>query len=167
MAAMALDEPQIITLPATVLVGLHHSMCLEQDSTRELWQEFMSRRHEIKNPVDDRLYNLKRFAAGLELSTFTPRTLFEKWAAQRVHDRSQLPAGMEVYDLAGGDYAVFLHRGQASAFDETQQFIFTVWLPASPYQLDQREHFEILLPGYRPDDPQATEEVWIPIRPAA
>jgi AraC family transcriptional regulator len=43
-------------------------------------------------------------------------------------------------------------------------YIFGEWLPNSSYELDTREHFEILSEGYRPDDRDAEEEIWIPIR---
>lgn len=45
------------------------------------------------------------------------------------------------------------------------RYIFGTWLPASGYVLDDRPHFEVLGPGYRPDDPEAEEDIFIPIRP--
>ena len=42
--------------------------------------------------------------------------------------------------------------------------IFGRWLPQSEYELDDREHFELLPEGYSPVDPEAEEEVWIPIK---
>jgi AraC family transcriptional regulator len=71
---------------------------------------------------------------------------------------------MESYSLPGGQYAVFIHNGPASAAPKTMQHIFGTWLPASEYELDSREHFEILPEGYDPFDKHAQEEVWIPIR---
>jgi len=95
---------------------------------------------------------------------FTPETPFEKWAAVEVSDHSDIPPGMEPYTLQGGKYAVFVHRGPASSFAKTSNYIFGVWLPHATYELDSREHFELLGATYRPDDPDAEEEVWIPIR---
>ncbi|HSG48158.1 MAG TPA: GyrI-like domain-containing protein, partial [Longimicrobiales bacterium] len=63
-----------------------------------------------------------------------------------------------------GLYAVFEHHGTADSFGRTAEYIFGHWLPESPYQLAPREFFEVLGPGYRPDDPEAVEDVWIPIR---
>ena len=124
----------------------------------------MPRRAEIKNTVDSSLYSLQRFDEGSKYEDFTPETEFEKWAAVEVTDIQAIPGGMESLQLKGGKYAVFLHQGPASAYRKTWQFIFEEWLPASEYELDDREHFEILKPGYRPDDPNAEEDVWIPIK---
>jgi AraC family transcriptional regulator len=43
-------------------------------------------------------------------------------------------------------------------------YIFTRWLPASGYQLDNRPHFEILGDKYKNNDPESEEEIWIPVR---
>jgi AraC family transcriptional regulator len=72
--------------------------------------------------------------------------------------------GMESLILRGGKYAVFLHQGPANAFQSAFQHIFGNWLPNSEFDLDSREQFEILPPGYRPDDPNAEEEGWIPVK---
>jgi len=45
------------------------------------------------------------------------------------------------------------------------QKIYTVWLPASDYVLDNRPHFEVLGDKYKNNDPSSEEEVWIPIKP--
>jgi AraC family transcriptional regulator len=42
--------------------------------------------------------------------------------------------------------------------------IFQEWLPRSGFEVDSREHFELLEDGYSPVNSEATEEVWIPIR---
>ncbi|WP_419659877.1 GyrI-like domain-containing protein [Desulfosarcina variabilis] len=44
------------------------------------------------------------------------------------------------------------------------QHIFGQWLPNASYSLDNREHFEILPAGYSPVDPNATEEIWVPVK---
>jgi AraC family transcriptional regulator len=38
-------------------------------------------------------------------------------------------------------------------------------LPNSAYELDDREHFELLGEKYKNNDPNSEEEIWIPIRP--
>jgi AraC family transcriptional regulator len=77
---------------------------------------------------------------------------------------SDVPHEMETCSLQGGKYAVFTHHGPASAAPKTMQYIFGQWLPRSVYSLDNREHFEILPEGYSPVDPNASEEIWVPIK---
>ena len=46
--------------------------------------------------------------------------------------------------------AVFTHKGAARAAPVIIQYIFETWLPASNYELDEREQFEILPANYAP-----------------
>ncbi len=139
-------------------------MSVAEDSTLELWQSFMPRRHEIKNVIGQKFYSVQNFEGLQNFENFSMETVFEKWAAVEVESVADIPPHMELFTLHGGDYAVFDHRGPASEFHKTLHYIFTEWLPHSGRELDAREHFEILLPGYRPDDPAAEEEVWVPLK---
>ncbi len=79
-------------------------------------------------------------------------------------DFDTIPNEMETYTLKGGMYAIFLHKGAANTFHLTQGYIFGTWLPSSEYELDTREHFEVLKGNYDPRDSNAEEDVWIPIK---
>ena len=104
------------------------------------------------------------YSEAFDMSSFDPNTLIHKWAAAEVSALADVPQGLESHVIKEGLYAVFTHRGPASSFPQTAAFIFGQWLPRSGYELDRREHFEVLPPGYRPDSPDAVEEVWIPVR---
>lgn len=104
---------------------------------------------------------------GAGANLFSPTTQFEKWAVVEVFTYGRIPDGMESYRLPGGDYAVFHHKGPASAAPQVFQHIFGVWLPGSEFELDDREHFELLPKDYSPIDPDAEEDIYIPIRPKA
>jgi len=156
-------EPRIETLESKKLVGLRLKMSLSRNRTRELWQTFMPRRAEAKARVGSHYISMQVYDPD-QGDPFSPEAVFEKWATVEVADGKEMPEGMESYTLHGGQYAVFTHCGPASAAQETFQKIFGVWLPNSGYALDAREHFEVLPADYRPDDPDATEEIWIPIR---
>lgn len=92
-----------------------------------------------------------------------PDATFAKWAVVQVQKYESIPVGMETYVLKGGLYAVFIHNGPATDLS-TIFDIFQDWLPNSEYSLDDREHFEALPEGYNALDPNAREEIWIPIR---
>lgn len=98
------------------------------------------------------------------MADFTPATPFEQWAAVEVENWGVLPEGMEALLLPGGPYAVFIYRGIPAHFSRLAQYIFGHWLPQSTFALDDRPHFEIMGEDYRPDDPNAEEEVWIPLK---
>lgn len=157
-------EPKIVELSPKKLVGMHKAMSLANNQTQQLWKGFMPRRREIKNSVSTAFYSMQKYDTDLLSEVFALHTQFEKWAAVEVVDFEEVPAGMEAYELIGGKYAVFVHKGPASAFKKTFDYIFEQWLPSSNYTLDHREHFELLPEGYSPVDPNAEEEVWIPIK---
>ena len=149
-------KPRIETLDTKKLVGFRLKMSLVQNRTTELWRTFMQRQEEVMRRVGSHIVSMQVYNRALG-DPFSPETPFEKWAAVEVSEQDEVPAGMEAVTLAGGKYAVFTHRGPASAASSTFQKIFGVWLPNSGYALDAREHFEIFPAGYRPDDPAGEE----------
>lgn len=155
--------PKIMEIGAKKLVGIRSVMTLGKDATPQLWQGFMPRRGEVADRIDDRYLCVRAYRETGPVM-FDPHTEFEKWAAVEVAARREIPAGMEPLSIAAGRYAVFEHHGPASTFGETMGVIFGVWLPSSGYDLDHREHFEVLEADYRPDDPDAREEIWVPLK---
>lgn len=157
-------EPGIEKLEPKKLIGFHMEMSLSDNRTGELWQKFMPRRSEIKNRTTKDFISMQKYGEGWD---FSPSAIFEKWAAVEVTSFEEVPPKMETYLLEGGLYAVFVHQGPASEAPKTMQYIFAQWLLESGYNLDNREHFEILPEGYNPFDPQAREEIWVPIKNSA
>lgn len=76
---------------------------------------------------------------------------------------AEIPEGMETFDLVGGKYAVFLHRGLSSD-TSTFEYIFQEWLPNSDFTLDDRPHFDLLGEKTKRNDPDSEEEIWIPVK---
>ncbi|UKJ06207.1 GyrI-like domain-containing protein [Solitalea lacus] len=158
------QPPRIETLKPKKLIGKRLTMCLAENRTFELWSSFMPLRKTIQNQLGSNLYSMQVYEPGLDFNLFDLQTTFEKWAAVEVSDFNSVPASMETYELQGGLYAVFIHKGPPSAFQATFQYIFKEWLPNSGYMVDTREHFELLGDKYRNNQPDSEEEVWVPIR---
>jgi AraC family transcriptional regulator len=157
------SEPKLELLPQKILVGKQLRMSLVANRTRELWQNFMPRRKEIVNAVNDYLYSLEEYNTHF-FDHFDPAAEFVKWAAVEVSDADQLPADMQALVMPSGLYAVFTHKGPASKGFETYDYIFRTWLPSSGYQIDNRPHFALMGEKYKNDDPASEEEIWIPVR---
>lgn len=157
--------PRFETIEGTWVVGIRSPLSAGGTETAQLWQRFMPRRGEIKRRTNANYLAMRVFhsSAGEQVTPLTP---FDEWAVVEVSDIDDLPDGLDSYSLPGGDYAVFVHRGPASTFPETAGHVYGTWLPNSPYELDDRPHFAAMGPQYRPDDPEAEEELWIPIRKA-
>ena len=157
-------QPRIEILSEKKLVGKSLRMSLANNKTAELWSAFMSKRKKIKNTVSSELFSIQIYDKSLNFKDFNPQTEFVKCAMIETSRFENIPEGMETRILDGGLYAVFVHKGMAKDFPKTAQYIFSEWLPNSDYELDQREHFELLGVKYNPTDENSEEEVWIPIK---
>ena len=157
-------EPRLETIPEKKLIGQRKRMSFTNLQTRALWQGFMPQRKRIANTLNTDLYSLEVYAPGF-FDPYHPAAQFDKWAAVEVSGIGPVPEGMEPLLIPGGLYAVFLHKGAASQAARTYNYIFSTWLPASKYAVDDRPHFAIMGSRYKADDPSSEEEVWIPIKP--
>lgn len=151
-------------LPQTKLVGLKIRTCLAKNQTFELWNNFMPKLKEIKNRVNSNLISMQKFDDDQKMADFKLTSEFDKWAAVEVSNFNNYPNGIQEYLLQSGIYAVFLHKGTVADFANTQKFIYGQWLPDSEYELDNREHLQVMGNKYINNNPDSEEEVWVPIR---
>jgi len=157
-------EARIEMLPEKKLIGKRLIMSLSDNRTFELWRSFMSERKKIEKSISADLFCLQVYPPSYNFKHFNPEAKFEKWAAMEVANFDIIPDEMESYTVTCGLYAVFIHKGAASAGYKTFRYIFETWLPRSDYAIDNRPHFELLGEKYKNDDADSEEEVWIPIK---
>jgi AraC family transcriptional regulator len=146
------------------LIGQKAKMSFANNATQKLWQGFMPRRKEIENSAGNNLYSLEVYPDVNFFQRFDPSGIFEKWAALEIKGPGTIPPGMEMLILPPGLYAVFDYRGLPSEAADFYRTIFTQWLPASEYILDNRPHFALMGEHYKRDDPSSREEIWIPVK---
>ncbi len=146
------------------MVGNNVITSFAADKTYALWNAFMPRRNEITDIANIDLYSIGVYGAGF-FENFNPTREFEKWAAIQVADNAAVPDDMKTLIVPAGLYAVFIHKGPASTGPITFNYIFSNWLPNSKYVLDNRPHMDIMGESYRSNDPDAEEEIWVPVRP--
>jgi AraC family transcriptional regulator len=140
------------------------SMNFSDNKTALLWRTFMPRRSEIQNRMTTDLISMQVYPNVMDFQNINPTTTFEKWAAVEVSSLSSIPDGMESFILPSGLYAVFHYQGSSQHAESFFRYVFSVWLPSSVYEIDFRPHFELLGAGYKPNDANSEEWVWIPIR---
>ncbi|HEY0739890.1 MAG TPA: GyrI-like domain-containing protein [Chryseosolibacter sp.] len=155
-------KPRIEIIEAKKLIGMSLTMSLASNRTGELWRSFMPRRTEISARLNNNLIALQLYH-HTHFSEFSPAREFTKWAAVEVSDFNDVPEGMQTLIVPSGQYAIFHYKG-ASNDTRIFDFIFREWLPSSPYQLDNRPHYEVLGEKYKNLDPSSEEEICIPIR---
>ncbi len=142
------------------LTGLSAEMSLNDDGTFELFSGFMRLLMPVVKEVKFPVYDLRIFPGNQPVM---PETKYVKWAAVETNKLPEIPDNMQNFSLIEGEYAVFLHKGSSTNAGVTFHYIFNKWLPEAAVKIDNRPHFDILLPGYKPNDPMAEHEIWIPI----
>lgn len=154
---------EIKSIDAKKVVGNRLRMSHVVNRTGDLWRTFMPLKPQIRNVVSADLLSITRYDQVPDFQKFDPANEFEKWAAVEVSEFDEVSEPMASHTIRGGLYAVFFYKGLST--DPTPfRYIFGVWLPASEYVLDDREHFEVLGNRYKNNDPESQEEIWIPIR---
>lgn len=156
------NQPAMKNFPGITVAGKRLKMSYLTNKTRELWQDFMPQRKGFHALSTD-LYSVEVNPEGY-FGAFDPGRNFEKWAGAPVSPEEPLPAGLELLNIPPGDYAVFIYRGKASDAPGIYRYIFTEWLPASSFRLDDRPHFAVMGKGYKGEDPESEEEIWIPVK---
>lgn len=155
------STPRIEESKARKLIGVSCHMSILNDRTAELWSGFRPRVSEILYRVSPNFISLQNYSEDY-FRHFDPNKPFEKWAVVEVSKVSQMPQGMQFFELPAGKYAVFEYKG-ASSDPRIFLFIYDEWLPTSRYRLDPRPHFEVLGEKYKNNDPNSEEEIWVPI----
>ena len=155
-------QPRIETINDKKLIGQRLKMSFADYRISELWGRFGSKRKEVTNNLNGDLISLVVYQPT-HFIDFKPTNEFERWATIEVTNFGNVPPEMETYDLQGGLYAVFEHKG-VNTDNSIFQYILETWLPSSVYELDNRPHFEVLGEKYKNNDPESEEEIWIPIK---
>ena len=152
-------HPNIIEFPPKQLVGISLSTSLTNDQTVALWQAFMPTYAAFDSSKKQLRYSLQEYPPGY-FDTFNPHTPFTKWALCDWEPNWDIPLGWEHYTLAGGQYALFKHRGGDGGIF---QRIFMEWLPGSGFSVANRPHFEMFEPNYQQGDAMAEEVIAVPV----
>lgn len=115
----------------------------------------------------NRLLNAETWAIGIGNAdpAITPAEQL-RYDACITTNRAVAPEGeIGVQTIAGGRYAVFLHKGAYEGLNESYRSIFAAWLPASGCVLRNSPCFE----RYLNRDPRRTKpeklrtEIWLPV----
>lgn len=159
---MGFPIPRIEQLNEKKLIGHRITMSLVNNKTGQLWKKFSPRIKEVSNRVSEDKISMQVYPP-LYYEQFLPNNEFEKWATVEVLNFEKIPSNMESFVLKAGLYVVFDYKG-SSTDTSIFQYIFSEWIPNSPYIVDDRPHFEVLGINYKNNTQNSEEEIWIPIK---
>ncbi len=154
---------EIVELQPILLVGIRKTTNLAARAIPAMWRSFRPQVGKIVTSSPG-FYNVSIYPAALNIRDFGPMTNFEAWVAVAAPRDQGIPEGMEVLSVEGGTYAKIEYRGLAQNFGPFAARLYGQLIPEAGYTIDnQRPHFEYLSEHYRPDDPEAREEVYVPV----
>ena len=100
-------EPKIVTKDEFNVVGMRYYGENKNNEISQLWDRFVPRIHEIKNPVTRDI----TFGVCYPVENQAENSEFEYIAAVEVHDFDEIAEGMVGRTVPTQKYAVFTHKG--------------------------------------------------------
>jgi predicted transcriptional regulator YdeE len=146
-------EPKIVTKPAFTVVGMEYVGMNKQNEIKDMWDEFVPRRGEIKHA--DYSWGTYGICLG-EATEESPWYL----AGVEVSLVEDVPEDMVVWEVPEQTYAVFactlptLHEAYRHAFED--------WMPRSGYERVDGPDFELYTEEFEPTESRMY--IYVPIK---
>ena len=157
-----IDEPIIGDIETFYFTGQSLTMSLVDDRTPELFRSFMPNRKTYQSIDQEAIvYDIRVYPKDY-YRPFNPANEYTKWAAVRISEDRFQENAEEYISITAGLYAQFTIHGNVVP-PNLYQYIFTTWLPESPYQLDDRPHFDKLWPDPHQRGAVSKQAICIPI----
>jgi AraC family transcriptional regulator len=159
-------EPEIVEVQDMKLIGMRFPTSISNNKTVQVWSEFNSRIHEIKNILQDS--NRYGFfeANGTPCSdSFNKDYMTNEFIGVNVTDFNNNPQDMHFKHFIGGKYAKFVNKGCVDTIYKTYYYIWGTWIPTCKYELDNRDDFECYTQNFLGIDNEHSEiEIYVPIK---
>lgn len=147
-------EPKIVTRPAFTVVGMKYRGKNEKNEIPMLWERFMPRSGEIKQRANPYGYGV--------MDNYDEKTgEFDSLAAVEVQDASDIPEGMESWQVPEQTYAIF--PCNLKSIKQVFRQIYREWLPESGYQQTSGPDFEFYNESFKPDQGKLDLSICIPV----
>lgn len=157
----------LVNVQEVKLAGMHTQTSFNDNKIPELWQKFMPRVKEFCTiSCTDFYYAVHPFETELDINNFDETISIKRWACVPVHNFENLPKGIETYTLQAGKYLKYIYKGRAQDIFPFVKMLYTEWLPASGYTLDERDDFEIIDNSryFGPHHPASEIDLYVPIK---
>jgi len=152
-------EPEIITRPATKLVGIAAEYDDADLSLPKLWSAFRPYKSKIQNTVGKDAFGIYE-----SYTEHGDEVKFVYVCSVEVANFDLVPEGMTTRELPEQLYARFTHVGPIANLDKTLKYIWGSWLPKSNYEYEEKPDFELLPATFNDADPRNKIYLHIPIK---
>lgn len=157
-------EPEIISLPPMLLVGMRFPVSIESNNTAEQWAELMKRLPEIDDPVKPmNQYSFYEAHENCSYDALAAQVTTTAFIGIEVSATASLPSGMISKTFSGGKYAHFVHVGGIASLIDTYRYIWGTWIPYNKIKLAAGDDIERRADYFREDDENAKTDLFLPI----
>lgn len=154
---------EVVQTPTLYLVGMSTTTSLAEQGIPALWRKFRPQLGKIVAKTGG-FFNVSIYPEEMTMSNFTPATRYVAWVAVATSKDLKTPEGMATLLIDGSSYAKVTYQGLAQHFGPFAAKLYGEIIPNAGYTIDNsRPHFEYLPESYRPDDPKAREDVYVPV----
>ena len=151
-------EPKIVTRSAFTVAGMKYRGKNEKNEIPQLWEKFMPRTSQVKHKVNPNV------CYGV-MDNYDEKTCeFDYLAGFEVRDTSDVPEGMEIWQVPEQTYAVF--PCNLKEIKQAFRQIYHEWLPQSSYQRAGGPDFEFYDDSFKPDQGKLDLRLYVPVRKA-
>ena len=156
---MQQQEPKIVQIKEMRYVGMEldhnvHETAKGHPTIPNLWNDFMPRMAEVKNPAEKVLGVCGPVRKG-GMSMYA--------AAVEVTDTANPPKGMVSGVIPAGKYAEFVHHGPIANFHETVSYIHNTWMPNAGYTDHDCSQIEVMAKDADVDATDFEMKVLVPL----
>jgi predicted transcriptional regulator YdeE len=151
----------IIRYGERICTGIHRSMTIRHDKTRELWEAFMKRRNSIPGRISPLLFSMQKLPLRNGFPDIDQE--FEKWAACETCYDASIPDDMKRIIIPAATWAVFPFSGNYQEFGQLLERIYRGLLNEHGYMHSAQLHFECFDEYHRTGKPGSREYLWIPV----
>ncbi len=155
-------EPTIVHKPEFTIVGLEGPSSQANNRIPALWDAFLPRGGEIKDPVPGGgSYGICGY---LDVKTMDENTEWTETVGAEAYGKAPLPQGMVKKTMPARRYAVFCHKGALDTLRTTYDYIYKTYLPKSGLALAHADDFEYYDQRFSLSDPERSEMfIYIPL----
>jgi AraC family transcriptional regulator len=159
-------KPEIVELEPMRVVGLEYHGKNQNQEIAVLWQNFLSRVHEINRSkhLSWSLGVCEPLEESIDDVDLDHPNDFKYLACVVADEETPVPEGMKTWQVDHTTYAVFTHTGPVEMLGDTYKAIYSKWLPESGYDVVFTYDFELYDQDFMPGDDKSKMYIYIPIK---
>jgi len=158
--------PRFIELEPFKVIGFWGEDYKEKIGRKFEWarKEFDARKQEIPNISSQDIYYAYPPVYGIDIWNQRMETKMQIMVCSKVENLNFIPQGMTGFEVEGGKFALFTHKGSPMLIGSTFSYIFNIWFSVNDFELEERTDFFVQGDRFKANDPASEIDIYIPIK---